>query len=267
MHDVPETHLGGMAAERHGGTNPRPPLVLLHGLTYDRRQWGPVLRELAAVDPGRRVLALDLPGHGGSPRRDSYDLPELVEAVHAAVTEAGLDAPVLVGHSFGGVLATSYAARYPAREVVNIDQRLLVGNFGAALRRVEPVLRGPGWAEVWDSMLARMHIDLLPPAARELVRTATTPRQDLLLGYWHEILTRPAEELGAERERELAVLRSRGVAYRYVTGDEPDPAYRRWLESTLPAVTITVLPRSGHFPHLAHPAEVAAMLAGTAGPA
>jgi pimeloyl-ACP methyl ester carboxylesterase len=110
-------------------------------------------------------------------------------------------------------------------------------------------------------MLAGMHIELLPPAARELVRTATTPRQDLLLGYWDEVLATPSEQLTERRVRDLESIRSRGTAYHYVTGDEPNPAYRQWLEATLPEVVVTVLPGSGHFPHLADPAALAGLLA------
>lgn len=35
------------------------PLVLLHGLTFDRAHWDPTLAELARLDPNRRALALD----------------------------------------------------------------------------------------------------------------------------------------------------------------------------------------------------------------
>ncbi|WP_326558123.1 alpha/beta fold hydrolase [Micromonospora sp. NBC_01796] len=262
MDDAPRRYFGDLAAGSYGTGDDRPPLVLLHGMSYDRRQWGPVLRELAVVDPGRRVVAFDLPGHGDSPRRNSYHSDEVAAVIHRAVTDAGLEAPVLVGHSLGGVLATIYAATYPARGVVNVDQPLLVGNFGKALRRAEPVLRSAAHGEVWDSMLARMHIDLLPPDARELVRTATTPRQDLLLGYWNEILVTPADELGERRMRDLDTIRSSGIPYHYVTGAEPDPAYRRWLEAALPDAVVDVLPGSGHFPHLAHPDRLARIMAG-----
>ena len=59
------------------------------------------------------------------------------------MTEAGLHAPVVVGHSYGGVLATTYAATHHVRGVVNVDQPLLVGAFAALLRQAEPTLRGP----------------------------------------------------------------------------------------------------------------------------
>jgi pimeloyl-ACP methyl ester carboxylesterase len=261
MNAAHQIYFGDLAADCYG-TGGRAPLVFLHGLGYDRRQWAPVLGEVAALDPDRRMLALDLPGHGDSPRRDSYHTQEIAEVVHRTVTEAGLDAPVMVGHSLGGVLATVYAATFPARGVVNVDQPLLPGNFAEVLRRAEPVLRGPAYGEVWDSMLAGMHIELLPPAAQELARTPVPPAQDLLLGYWNELMVTPAEELSAGMAHVLDAIRASGVAYHFVSGDEPDPAYRSWLETILPEVTITVLPDSGHFPHLARPAAFAKILAG-----
>lgn len=253
---------GGLAADSYGRDDERPPLVLLHGLTYDRSQWGPALRELELLDPGRRVVTLDLPGHGDSPRRDTYGRDEVLGVLHQAVVDAGLDAPVMVGHSLGGVLATFYAAAHPSRGVVDVDQPLLPGGFGDVLRRAEPVLRSPAYGAVWESMLAGMHIELLPPQAQQLVRTATTPRQDLLLGYWHELMATPGEVLRKELNRELGTVRRSGTPFHHVSGDELNPEYRKWLESVLPGATVTVLPGSGHFPHLARPAEFAALLTG-----
>ncbi|WFE53573.1 alpha/beta fold hydrolase [Micromonospora sp. WMMD1155] len=242
-----------------GNDDDRPPLVLLHGLTYDSRQWGPVRRELAAIDADRQVLALDLPGHGDSPRRASYRMTEVAEVVHAQVTGAGLDTPIVVGHSVGAVVATAYAARYPVRGVVNLDQILLPGPFGVAVRQAEPTLRGPQWREVWDRMLARMGIESLPAEARELVATATDPRPDLLLGYWGEILHGSDEEVAADRFRDLRSIGERNIPYRWVASSEPRAPYLAWLTEALPEIEVTVLP-GGHFPHLAEPATIARLL-------
>ncbi|MFF1485443.1 alpha/beta fold hydrolase [Streptomyces sp. NPDC058319] len=265
-----DTHIqlhGGLAGDLHGDPDdPRPPLVLLHGLTSDRRLWGPLLAELPA---GRRVLALDLPGHGGSPRSASYTPDAVAALLHRAVMAAGLDRPVLAGHSLGGLLATVYAAAHPVRGVVNIDQPLLPGPFGELLRGNEALLRGPDYLRLWDRLNAGMGIDTLPPAAQHLVRDVTTPRQDLLLGYWHDILTRSEDEIRERREQDLAALHTRGVPYRHVSAGEVPEPYRAWLRSVLPGAVFTVLPSAGHFPHLSHPRELAALIgersAGSAG--
>lgn len=234
--------------------------MLLHGLTYDRRQWDPLLRELAIADPGRRTLALDLPGHGDAPRRGTYRLAEVAEVIHDQVKAAGLTEPVVVGHSVGGLIATVYAARYPARAVVNLDQPLLPGPFGAIVRAAEPRLHGPDWRQVWDGMLAGMGIADLPAGVRALAETATDPRPDLLLGYWDELIHGTDEQLAAERRRDLRAIRERAVGYRWVTRSEPSARYLSWLTAALPEVVVTVLP-GGHFPHLAQPAVLARMLA------
>lgn len=256
-----DTSYGGLAADSQGTDGGRPAVVLLHGLGADRRQWGPVRRELASRDPERRVVAFDLPGHGGSPRRDSYDLDEVAAVVHDAVTEAGLTAPIVVGHSLGGVLATVYGATYPVRGVVNVDQPLLVGGFAEILRRAEPVLRSPDRGEIWDFLIAGMRPEAVPDDVRGLVQTAT-PAQDLMLGYWNELLTVPAEDLAERRTRDVRAIRAKAATYHYVAGEEPHPAFRTWLTAIMPEVNITVVPDSGHFPHLAAPADLAKILTG-----
>jgi pimeloyl-ACP methyl ester carboxylesterase len=71
----------------------RPPVVLLPDLTYDRRHFAPLQRELAGLDPGRRVLAWDLPGHRDQPHRDSYRIAEVASVIHDDVIVAGIDGP------------------------------------------------------------------------------------------------------------------------------------------------------------------------------
>ncbi|MFF7212952.1 alpha/beta fold hydrolase [Streptomyces sp. NPDC008238] len=256
---APSTY-AGLRAERHGEPDGRPPLVLLHGLSYDRHRWGPLLRELRALDPARGVLVVDLPGHGQSPPLDRHGLDDVAGVVHRAVTEAGLTRPVVVGHSLGGAIATAYAAAHPASGVVNIDQPLRVGGFAEMLQRNAEVLRGPGHDAIWNGLLGRMGIDGLPPEARALARPDAVPAPELLLTYWDELLTTPPVTLDERNAARLERIAARGTPYHYVAGAEPDPEYRAWLSGALPDVTITVLPGSGHFPHLAHPAEVARLL-------
>lgn len=253
--------LAGMVADDQGGTDDRAPVVFLHGLTFDRRMWRPVMDTLARVEPGRRALAFDLPGHGDSPGWPAYDVDSLADGVHRAVEAAALPAPVVVGHSMSAVVATVYAAQYPVQGVINVDQPLQVEPFARFVRSLADDLRGPRFADVWDRFEASMHAELLPPAAQALVAATRRPRQDLVVGYWHDVLERSPEELGAWAGDVLAELRAREVPYVVVSGAEVGADYRRWLEEKLPQAEIVVWPDSGHFPHLAHPDRFAQIVA------
>ena len=256
--------LAGLAADDYGASDDRPPLVLLHGLTFDRRTWRPALTELEAIDPGRRVLVVDLPGHGQSAGLPSHDLQTVAHTVHRAVEEAQLCAPVVVGHSISGMIATIYATLYPTSGVVNVDQPLLVAPIAQLAHSVADQIRGPGFPAVWDMFAASMQIELLPPDAQELIRSTCRPRQDLVLSYWREMLDLPVAELTGRVAAGLAAIRGARIPYLIIAGHDPEPGYRDWLNAEFPEATVTVWPRSSHFPHLAHPDLFARCLAQTA---
>jgi pimeloyl-ACP methyl ester carboxylesterase len=255
---------GGLAGVLSGLPDGRPPLVLLHGLTFDRTMWQPALAELRKTDPGRHVLAVDLPGHGGSPAWPRYDLDSVAAAVQAAVTAARLPEPVIVGHSMAAVIATVYAARYPARGVVNVDQWLRVEEYAARVKPLAGEIRGGGFAAVWRLFEDSMHADALPAETRKLLRPVSSVRQEVVAGYWREAMDRPVDQFAADAAAVIAKVRANGTGYLFIAGHEVEPGYQDWLSGQLPQAAVEVWPGSGHFPHLAYPARFAGCLASTA---
>jgi pimeloyl-ACP methyl ester carboxylesterase len=259
------TRYASLAATSSGRDDERRPLVLLHGLTFDRTSWHPLLDELDAVDPNRRVIAVDLPGHGASPTSACYDLEVVASAVHAAVEDAGLDRPVLVGHSMTAVIASIYAALYPTAGVVTVDTTLRVGPFAQLVRSLETQVRGPDFSAVWTGVFeTSMHADVLPPEAQEIVRSTSRPSQDLFLGYQRELFELPVAELEGRAHVVLAVLRAAHRPYWLIAGDGVGEDDREWLLSRLPDATIEVWSGCGHFPHLGEAHRFAQRLAATA---
>jgi hypothetical protein len=127
-------------------------------------------------------------------------------------------------------------------------------------------LRGPAFPAIWQMFAASMHIELLPEAAQELVRSSCQPRQDLVLAYWREVLDRPVSEIAALPPPQLEAVRGTGVPYLVVAGADLEPEYEKWLSKMLPQAAITVWPASSHFPHLAYPGRFAECLAATGRP-
>jgi pimeloyl-ACP methyl ester carboxylesterase len=256
---------GALNADIVEGTpDGRPPLVLLHGLTFDRAMWRPALAELSRIDPGRQSLALDLPGHGDSPPWPDYDIESVADAVHATVRSTRLDPPVLVGHSLSALVAMDYAARYPARGVVNVDAWLDIEPTIAMVKSLAVEIRGGGFAKAWQLFEDSMHTETLPERTRRLLRPVSDVRQEVVAGYWREAMDRPAPEFSARVASIIAKLRANQVSYLFVAGHPVEIEYLDWLSQRLPEAAVQVLLDSGHFPQLAHPKRFAECLAATA---
>jgi len=260
----PTGSYAGLAADDLGRSDECPPLVLLHGLTFDRRMWRPALSELETIDPGRRAIALDLPGHGDSPDSTSYSIPALVERVHAAIGEAGLEDPVIIGHSASAGTASVYAAQHRTRGVVTVEGTLGVGAFAGMAQSLEAVLRGPGFDDAWGRIAASaFRLDEVAPDVRDVVLATSQPRQDIVLGYWQDLFERTPQELDAWIVQGAAAIRASGVPYVSVAGQDPSPEEVAWVQTNQPDARMLVWPHSGHFPHLAHPRRFAELLAET----
>jgi pimeloyl-ACP methyl ester carboxylesterase len=260
----PHGSYAGLAADDFGRSDDRPPLVLLHGLTFDRTMWRAALSELETIEPGRRAVALDLPGQGESPKAASYSMLSIVERVHAAITDANLDAPVVVGHSASAGIASVYAAMHPTRGVISVEGTIDVGAFARMARSLEPVLRGPGFDDVWARITANVFgLEEVTPEVRAFVLATSKPDREIVLGYWQDLFDRSPQELDGMVSQGAAAIRESGVRYVSVMGHDPSPEDVTWLEANLPGARNLVWPNSGHFPHLAHPRAFAELLAET----
>ncbi|MFL6123307.1 alpha/beta fold hydrolase [Actinophytocola sp.] len=91
-----------------GGPADGPPVVLLHALGSSMHTWAAFTKALP-----RHTIALDLPGHGTSPRTGDYTFTAMADAVLACLD--GYEEVDLVGHSLGGAVAMHVAMRAPER--------------------------------------------------------------------------------------------------------------------------------------------------------
>ena len=97
------------------------PLILLHGQGFSRRSWDPVIAGLA-VD--RDVIAVDLPGHGDSPRqpRDRGNTPhDLAIAVAELLDQLSIPTAHVAGNSLGGWVALELGRLHRARTVTALS--------------------------------------------------------------------------------------------------------------------------------------------------
>lgn len=110
------------------------PIVFLHGIGGCARIWS---RQLEAFGESYRAIAWDMPGYGASAPLEPASIGTLGDALASFVGALGLDRPVLVGHSIGGMIVQSYLA----------DE--LGAPRAAVLAQTSPAFGGrdPAWAK------------------------------------------------------------------------------------------------------------------------
>ncbi len=250
------------------------PVLLLHGVPETASCWSALAPRLAT---GRRVLAPDLPGLGGSTYTGPYDVPSLVAQL-AALVEAEVPGGRVdvVGHDWGGSLALGLAGARP-----DLVRRLVVAN--APYRSVPArALHIPFFAlPVAPELLFRLGGRRVVDAAFALAWKADTPLSAEALAEYRAAYTRPTvvqAMLGyyraATRPRIARLLR-RGAAPVPVPRVTAERALVLWgaADPVLPVSTgesvqrdlgascvMVTIPGAGHFVVEEAPQEVADLL-------
>lgn len=97
--------------QTHGDLSAALPLVLLHGFCEDAGIWDTLTKHWAELP----LVAIDLPGFGGSEPPEVPGMSAYTEAVVAVLETLSLPKVLLLGHSLGGYVALELAAHSPER--------------------------------------------------------------------------------------------------------------------------------------------------------
>lgn len=136
------------------------PIICIHGIAASYHDWDVLLPLLA--DSGYHAYAIDLLGHGDSPKPDSrsYKTKWALKHLEAWIDSLRLpEPPILIGHSLGGYFSMRYAMRNPdrVRALVLSSPFYRIDQLPILLRRTyrRPTLnalvveRTPGWLFHW----------------------------------------------------------------------------------------------------------------------
>lgn len=135
----------------------RTPAIALHGFALNCHSFDEVAPRLRSRV---RLLAFDQRGHGLSERAsrvEDYTRENMVADIEGAVHALGLERPVVIGHSMGGMNAMTFAARNPAlvRALVLVDVGPEVSVDGA--REVGAFVAGPYELDSLDAWVEHTH--------------------------------------------------------------------------------------------------------------
>jgi len=228
------------------------PVLLIHGFGADLNGW---MFTQPALAEGRRTLAFDLPGHGGSAKEVGPGDAETFAAAAAELLAAlGIERVHLVGHSMGGAIAAALAGGRPQRVAsltliaaaglgpeINAD---FIGAFVRAQRRREAqevlalLVHDPALVSraMVEELLRYKRLDGVP-AALEAIARAWFPggRQKLDLRPLLATLAMPLQILWGRADRVIPLAHAEALA---------------------PRVPVHILDDAGHLPHMEKTGEV-----------
>jgi pimeloyl-ACP methyl ester carboxylesterase len=229
-----------------------PPLVFVHGAACNRRFW---YQQVPRFSSAHRVVAVDLRGHGESDAPlERYTVRLFAEDLTSTSTQLGIESPVVIGHSLGGLVALDFASAYPDRvaAAVLIDSPLLPGgNRAEVVRDLVAGLRGPDP----DSALRAYFASLFGPYDNAATRSwildqAVLTAPHVTSSLWEESLVSWDDE---------AALRKCRVPVLYIDAGTPNADLTRAVE-LCPGLIIARTIGSGHFSPLVVSEQVNAVL-------
>lgn len=236
------------------------PVVFLHGFAGARGQWERFLKPVA--DWGFRVYAVDLPGHGESPKplaSEAYRPAAWVTAL-AQWHERHVGEPAWwVGHSLGGGLIVALARTQPARVRGGLllapylhrrQWHLWLTGIAPAMPLFALPPRYPNWLSPWFRLAWRFHPDYrdAPPQlrharVRELMHMS--PRA------WYTVAAM----------REPFAPRPSGYWLLMAGPGDTILRYRTLVDlARLWQLPLQTLPDARHMLHVSHPQDVLAAL-------
>ena len=241
-------------------------LLLIHGLGGSWQSWNTIMDALSAQ---RRVIAIDLPGHGATPAEsDSGTFDGLVASVERFIADNDLVGTDIVGSSMGARIALELARRGGVGNVVALDPggfwrgwertffQTTIGLSGRLLRAVRPALPMLSRnAAARTALLAQLSTRPWALDERvvetELASLSNTPTFDALVRN----LARGPEQTGPAAKSTGRVVIGWGRHDRLCL---PRQAAR--AQAAFPSAELHWFENSGHFPAWDMPDETVAVI-------
>lgn len=162
----------------YAGPNDKPPVLCLHGLTRNSRDFAPLAETLAG---DWRVIVPEMRGRGNSEYAkdtSTYTPPTYIKDVEALLAELGIEKFVAIGTSMGGLMTMLMAAKDASRIVA------------AVLNDIGPEIDPTGLAHIAGYVGQGRSFDTWMHAANSLRETHGASFPDYLIDTWLEMAKR-----------------------------------------------------------------------------
>ncbi|HYT37869.1 MAG TPA: alpha/beta fold hydrolase [Acidimicrobiia bacterium] len=248
--------VGGLAIHYLDEGTGEQAVVFVHGFPFQASMWEPQIP--VALEAGRRAVAPDLPGFGGSDvpaDRSAYSIDGYADLVSALVDRLGLGRVVLVGLSMGGYIALAVARRHPEilAALVLADTRADPDTPEGRQARSDQQARLDEGADVTplvDGLLTRVLAEASPRHAEVAARLGDMMRSTARDGW------AGALEAMKQRSDQTDLLPRISVPVLVVVGESDvlaPPDVAQAMAKAIPGARLEVVPDAGHVSNLENP--------------
>lgn len=251
---MPYIHIGPNRIHfvEHGAalTDRFPSVLFIHGAGGSHQIW---FHQLRALGRKRRVIALDLPGHGGSNGSGAEQITAYRDLVKELATALGFQRFVLAGHSMGGAIAQCFALAYPDQLVAIV----LVGT-GARLR-VHPKI----FAGLRDD--ARSAVELIAKWSRAPCAPAEAVEQDAKAMLRTPVPAIEGDLRACDAFDVMEQIQEISTPTLVICGTDDlmtPPKYAEYLHQQIKGSELVIIPGAGHMVMLEKPEEVSRAIEG-----
>ncbi len=238
------------------------PVVLLHGnaVTGDDYNTSGVAERLVGT---YRVVIFDRPGFGHSerPRGRLWTAAEQADLIHAALERLGVRPAVVVGHSWGTLVALALAERHPA----SASGLVLLSGYYFPVPRLDALLVAPAAVPVLGDVLRYTVSPVFGWLTMPLMKRAMFAPAPLTERFKREYSTalalRPSQLRATASDGALMMTDAAGLSARYGalsmpvaivagSGDKVvGPEHAERLRGTVPDGTLRTVEGAGHMVH------------------
>jgi len=228
-----------------------PALVFIHGWCCNQTMWG---EQTKAFAPKHRVIAVDLRGMGESDKPDQdYDIDAFGEDMTWLLNEIGLQRPVLIGHSMGGVITLNLLRRHPdiARAAVFVDAGIMPfpDEFQPLITQMIEGLKSPAHKDVATNFVKQfLFRPQSPPELRDEVAASMAQAPMRVMHTALASTLDPKNCPGGELPVPSLFVRAASL-----------PMTEGQIVERYPGMEVTTMD-AGHFLHMEKPAEFNALL-------
>jgi pimeloyl-ACP methyl ester carboxylesterase len=245
------------------------PLMLIHGNVVAGNDWD-ASGVAGLLLSNHRVIIFDRPGFGYSdrPRGAMWTADQQAELLHKALRQLNVERPVVVGHSWGSIVAVALAARHQQDVGALV---LLSGYYFWTLRPDVPIAALGGLPIIGDilrytifPLLGRLQMPLLK---RHIFAPAAVPEQ-FQTGFSAAMTVRPSQIRASSMDGAQMITSAFALRNEYkkltlpvtiIAGDGDKVVFRRMSErlaGSIPTSILKIIPGAGHMVHYFAPEQV-----------